>query len=95
MIPYGREFAGISIPVLQTAGYYFGGPGAALHYFTQHYRYNPRAEHYLLIGPYDHFQAQRGVVSALGDTVTMLAGYQTDPAAWIDIVADLRYQWFD
>jgi putative CocE/NonD family hydrolase len=95
MIPYGHEFARIRIPVLQTAGYYFGGPGAALHYLTEHYRYNPRAQHYLLIGPYDHFQAQRGVVSALGDTVTILAGYETDPVARIDIVADLRYQWFD
>ena len=95
MIPYGREFAGIGIPVLQTAGYYFGGPGAALYYLTQHYRYNPRAQHYLVIGPYDHFQAQRGVVSALGDTVSMLSGYETDPVARIDIVADLRYQWFD
>jgi len=95
MIPYGREFAGIRIPVLQTAGYYFGGPGAALYYLTQHYRYNPHARHYLLIGPYDHFQAQRGVVSALGDTATVQAGYEIDPAARIDIVADLRYQWFD
>jgi putative CocE/NonD family hydrolase len=95
MIPYGREFAGIRIPVLQTAGYYFGGPGAALYYLTQHYRYNPRAEHYLVIGPYDHFQGQRGVVSALSDTTTTLAGYTTDPVARIDITADLRYQWFD
>jgi hypothetical protein len=37
MIPYGKEFAGIRIPVLQTAGYYFGGPGAALYYLPQHY----------------------------------------------------------
>jgi uncharacterized protein len=95
MIPYGREFARITIPVLQTAGYYYGGPGAALHYFTEHYRYNPRADDYLLIGPYDHLQAQRGVVSTLGDTTTVLAGYETDPVARIDIVADLRYQWFD
>jgi uncharacterized protein len=95
MIPYGREFAGIRIPVLQTAGYYFGGPGAALYYLTQHYRYNPRAEHYLVIGPYDHFQGQRGVVSALGDTTTTIAGYTTDPVARIDLTADLRYQWFD
>jgi len=95
MIPYGREFAAIGIPVLQTAGYYYGGPGAALYYLTQHYRYNPRARHYLVIGPYDHFQAQRGVVSALGDTSTVLAGYEIDQVARIDIVADLRYQWFD
>ena len=95
MIPYGREFARIGIPVLQTAGYYFGGPGAALHYFTEHVKHNPRAEHYLVIGPYDHIQAQRGVVNALGDTATNFAGYEIDPAARIDIVGDLRYQWFD
>lgn len=95
MIPYGKEFADIRIPVLQTAGYYYGGPGAAVHYLTQHYKYNPRAEHYLVIGPYDHFQAQRGVVNALADTATVLFGYEIDPAARIDIVGDLRYQWFD
>lgn len=95
MIPYGKEFGGIRIPVLQTAGYYFGGPGAALYYLTQHYRHNPRAEHYLVIGPYDHFQGQRGVVNALSDTATVLAGYTIDPVARIDITADLRYQWFD
>jgi putative CocE/NonD family hydrolase len=95
MIPYGREFGRIRIPVLQTAGYYYGGPGAAVHYLTEHYKHNPGAEHYLVIGPYDHFQAQRGVVNVLGDTATVLAGYEIDPAARIDIVADLRYQWFD
>jgi putative CocE/NonD family hydrolase len=95
MIPYKEEFAGIRIPVLQTAGYYYGGPGAAMHYFTQHYRYNPRARHYLVIGPYGHFDAQRGVVSALGDTTKVLSGYELDPVARIDIIAELRYQWFD
>src|SRR5437868_2813724 len=54
MIPYRTDFARIDIPVLQTAGYYYGGPGAAVYYFAEHYRYNPRAEHYLVIGPYDH-----------------------------------------
>ena len=51
MIPYRDEFARIQIPVLQTAGYYYGGPGAAMHYLTQHYRHNPRARDYLVIGP--------------------------------------------
>ncbi|MGN6391321.1 MAG: CocE/NonD family hydrolase, partial [Gemmatimonadales bacterium] len=95
MIPYGVEFARIRIPVLQTAGYYYGGPGAAMHYLTEHYRHNPRARDYLLIGPYDHFEGQRGVVSALGDTATVLAGYEIDPVARIDITSDVRYQWFD
>jgi uncharacterized protein len=95
MIPQGNEYTNIGIPILQTAGYFFGGPGAAVYYFLQHTKHDPGAEHYLLIGPYDHFQAQRGVVTALGDTATYFAGYVIDPAARIDILADLRYQWFD
>ena len=58
-------------------------------------RDSPKANHYLLIGPYDHVQAQRGVITPLGDTATFYAGYVIDPVARIDIVADLRYQWFD
>jgi len=95
MIPYKEEFARIRIPVLQTAGYYYGGPGAAIHYLTQHCRYNPRARDFLVIGPYEHVPAQRGVVNALGDTATVLNGYQIDPVARIDITAELRYPWFD
>ena len=95
LIPQGKEYAKVTIPVLQTAGYFAGGPGGAVYYFNEHYRHNPRANHYLLIGPYDHLQAQRGVVTPMGDTASFLAGYITDPVAWIDIVADLRYQWFD
>ena len=30
-LAYGEDFAKIDIPVLQTAGYYFGGPGAAVY----------------------------------------------------------------
>jgi len=94
-IPQDKEYAKITIPVLQTAGYFYGGPGGAAYYFLQHYKHYPRANHYLLVGPYDHVQAQRGVVSALGDTATFFSGYEIDPVARIDIVADLRYQWFD
>jgi uncharacterized protein len=94
MIPYQRDFARINIPVLQTAGYYYGGPGAALYYLTEHYKYNPRPEHYLVIGPYDHILGQRGLVTALGDTTYELAGYNVDPVALTDF-GELRYQWFD
>jgi len=95
MIPYQEEFARIKIPVLQTAGYYYGGPGAAMHYLTEHYRYDPKAQDYLVIGPWDHLPAQRGVVNALGDTTRVLYGYEIDPVARIDIIAELRYPWFD
>jgi putative CocE/NonD family hydrolase len=94
-IPYKEEFSRIDIPVLQTAGYFAGGPGAAVYYMTQHYKYNPRAEHYLVIGPYDHFGGQRGTFSLLRPPTTSLAGYQLDPAAQIDLYVDLRFKWFD
>jgi putative CocE/NonD family hydrolase len=94
MIPYKQEFAAIDIPVLTTAGYYYGGPGAAVYYMSQHYKYDPKAEHYLLIGPYDHFQAQRGTTGLLSGSSTVLAGYRLDPVAQIDL-GELRYRWFD
>jgi putative CocE/NonD family hydrolase len=94
-IPYKGEFARINIPVLQTAGYYSGGPGAAVYYFSQHYKYNPHAEDYLVIGPYDHFGAQRGTISTLGPPTMSTAGYELDPAAQIDLYVDLRFKWFD
>jgi putative CocE/NonD family hydrolase len=94
-IPYGDEFARIGIPVLQTAGYYAGGAGAAVYYMSQHYKFNPHAQNYLVIGPYDHFGAQRGTFSILRPPTTTMAGYQLDPAAQIDIYVDLRFKWFD
>lgn len=94
MIPYQQEFARINIPVLTTLGYYYGGPGAGVYYFSQHLKYNPAAEHYLLIGPYDHIEAQFGVVGLLGNVADSLSGLQLDQVALLDLT-DLRYQWFD
>lgn len=91
---YGKDFAKIDIPVLQTAGYYYGGPGAAVYYLTQHYKHNPNAQHYLVIGPYDHFTAQRGTIDAYGEKLDAIAGYPLDPVAQVDL-GDLRYEWFD
>jgi len=94
-VPSAEEFAHISIPVLTTTGYYDSGQLDALSYFIHHYQYNPRAEHYLVIGPYDHIRGQRGTIGPLGNSTThVLRGYELDPAAQIDIIA-LRYQWFD
>jgi putative CocE/NonD family hydrolase len=87
MIPYREQFAHIDIPVLTTSGYYAGSERGALYYFTQHHRYNPHADHTLVIGPYDDSVMQRGPLSTL-------QGYPVDAAALID-VHELRYQWFD
>ncbi len=94
MIPYRKDFAGIDIPVLTTTGYYDDGQIGALYYFIQHNLFRPGAEHYLLIGPYDHVWGQRGTVSRLGAPLTNLRGYEIDPVARIDL-GELRYQWFD
>jgi uncharacterized protein len=93
-IPYQREFAAIDIPVLTTTGYYDDGQIGALYYFTQHYKYNPRAEHYFLVGPYDHIGGQRGTRTDGKGALVPLRGLALDPVAEINIGA-LRYQWFD
>src|ERR1700736_600005 len=62
---------------------------------SQPYKYKPHAQNYLVIGPYDHFGAQRGTFSILRPPTTTMAGYQLDPAAQIDIYVDLRFKWFD
>jgi putative CocE/NonD family hydrolase len=87
LVPYKDQFANIDIPVLTTTGYYAGSEPGALYYFTQHHKYNPHAEHTLLIGPYDDTVTQRGPSPTL-------QGYQVDAAALIDL-RELRYQWFD
>jgi putative CocE/NonD family hydrolase len=87
MVPYRDQFAHINIPVLTMTGYYSGSEPGALYYFTQHLRYNPHADHTLVIGPYDDAVMQRGALATL-------QGYQVDSAALVDL-RELRYQWFD
>jgi putative CocE/NonD family hydrolase len=94
MIPYGEEFARVNIPVLTTTGYYDDGQIGALYYFTQHHRHKPNAEHYLVIGPYNHVSGQLGMRAGPDGTLPPLLGYKPDPVSALDIV-ELRYQWFD
>jgi uncharacterized protein len=87
MIPYRNDFANINIPVLTTTGYFDSNQEGALYYLNEHYRFNPKADQTLLIGPYDDVAMQRGALP-------VLEGYQVDSVALIDI-HELRYQWFD
>ncbi|WP_428662219.1 CocE/NonD family hydrolase [Runella sp.] len=87
MIPYKEDFSKITIPVLTTTGYFDGGQIGATYYLREHQKYNPKADHHLLIGPYGHFGAQ-----GFPDSTYM--GYKIDPVANISIHA-LIYQWFD
>jgi uncharacterized protein len=87
MIPYGRELAKVAIPVLTITGYYAAGEGGALYYFKEQRKYDPHANHTLLIGPYDNGVTERGVQP-------VLRGYGVDQAALVDL-RELRYEWFD
>jgi putative CocE/NonD family hydrolase len=93
-IPFRQEFAQIDIPTLITTGYYDGGEIGALYYFTEHAKYRPHADDYLVVGPYDHHSGNRGTVDVLGDDDGMLNGYRLDSVAHEDF-GELRYQWFD
>jgi putative CocE/NonD family hydrolase len=87
MAPYGKEFAQINIPVLSIDGYYNDSQNSGLYYVREHNKYNPKANHYLIIGPYSHLGAQRE-----GDAV--LNSYKVDSNALIN-TRKITYQWFD
>jgi putative CocE/NonD family hydrolase len=78
MVPYGRDFAHIDIPVLTITGYYDDGQISALKYFTEHITRRRGAEHYVVIGPYDHFGTHAREKPAV------LREYSIDPAARFD-----------
>jgi len=87
MVPYQQDFAHINIPVLTFEGYYDDGQVSGMHYYLEHLKYNSKANHYLIIGPYDHFGTQRG-----GEPV--LRNYKVDSVALIK-TREITFQWFD
>lgn len=87
LVPTPEEYANINIPILTTTGYYDGCEISALQYFKLHMKYNPNANHYVVMGPYDHWGGQRKAAANL-------MGYELDPVANISMEV-LAYQWLD
>jgi len=87
MSPYKKDFAQINIPILVIDGYYNDSQNSSLYYLRELQKYNPKANSYLIIGPYSHFGAQKG-----GSPV--LNGYKVDADALIN-TNKITYQWFD
>lgn len=87
MAPYKEDFAQIRIPVLSVDGYYNDSQVSGVNYLREHLRHVPGAEHYLIIGPYGHFGAQRGGEKTIN-------GMEVPPAALIDTKA-ITYAWLD
>jgi uncharacterized protein len=87
MVPQKAEYAKINIPILTTTGYYDDDQLGAMYYYKQHHLYNEKANHYLLIGPYDHGGGQGYIRSKLG-------GYDIDKVAEIDLNG-IVFEWFN
>lgn len=88
LTPTDEEYAKLDIPVLTIAGYFDVDQAGAMHYFKKHYENNPGANHYLVLGPYDHTGLQQ--LSMPGK----VAGYKLDSAA-IFKTYKLTFDWFD
>lgn len=87
MVPTPAEYSKINIPVLSTTGYYDGSQIGAIQYFKLHSKYNKKANHYFVIGPYDHWGAQRRPAKNL-------MGYEIDSVANVSMM-HLAYDWLD
>ena len=83
LVPFGREFAQLELPVLTTTGCFARGEEGALYYHEEHLRHARRANHTLVVGPYD----DDGAVPAL-------PGERIEPGVAIDL-GELRMRWFD
>ena len=87
MAPYGREFAKLDIPILEISGY-SGADSVSNYFLPEHEQYAPDAEHYLVIGPWNHYGSKSN------SKARVLDGYQIDPVAQLDTPA-LTFHWFD
>jgi uncharacterized protein len=87
-VPYKTDFARITIPVLTITGYYDDAQISALEYVKEHYQYNAHAQHYVVIGPYDHFGTHEATKPAV------LRDYAIDSVAQFS-TPELKYQWMD
>jgi putative CocE/NonD family hydrolase len=88
MVPQGRELARVDFPVLSITGYYDDGQISALKYFKEHLAARRQAEHYLVMGPYDHFGTHAR------SKPEVLREYAIDPVAQMDS-QELKLEFMD
>ena len=87
MTPQKEEFSKINIPILTITGYFDDDQLGAMYYYKQHHSWNKNPNHYLLIGPYDHYGAQ-------GFPSNEFSGYTIDSLARIPI-DNIIFKWFN
>ncbi len=89
MTPTPEEYAKIDLPILTVTGYFDADQIGALTYYRRHQRYataHARAQHYLIVGPWDH-PGTRTPVADLG-------GLHFGAASVLDMNA-LNLAWYD
>ena len=66
ILPSKNEYEKMNIPVLTITGYFDADQIGALHYYNQYMTYaseEAKANHYLLIGPWDHSGTRRPIIN--------------------------------
>ena len=87
--PTPQQYAQLSLPILTITGIYDADqPGALMHYREHLKHANPtqRAQHYLVIGPWDH--------AGTRTPRTEFSGLRVGPASLVDLPR-LHLQWYD
>ncbi|HEY5103011.1 MAG TPA: CocE/NonD family hydrolase, partial [Steroidobacteraceae bacterium] len=87
--PKPEDFARMSFPILSVTGFYDDDQPGALRYYRRHMRYAvaaAQAQHYLVIGPWDHGGTQ--------NPVKVIDGLRIPEAAVIDM-GKLHADWYD
>lgn len=87
LVPTPEQLANLKIPILMTDGYYNGSQIGSMQYVSEYFKYNKHPDLYLVIGPWDHFGAQRSAAP-------VLMGYRIDPVADISM-RKLAFEWLD
>jgi uncharacterized protein len=85
--PAAQDYAGMDFPILTITGAYDADQPGALEHYRRHHaaRPNGSANHYLVMGPWDHGGAQR--------SQARFGGIDAGDAALIDLI-DLHLQWY-
>lgn len=89
MVPDSQAYARFAIPILTITGHYDGDQAGALEYYRRHMRWgtpSARANHYLIVGPWDH--------AATRTPRPHIGGLTFAPASVIDLNA-LHREWYD
>jgi putative CocE/NonD family hydrolase len=89
MVPAPEQYAKLDLPILTITGQYDGDQPGALEYYQRHARHGPAkafAQHYLLLGPWDHLGTRTPTQSVGGLTFS--------PISMVDMNL-LHKDWYD